>query len=301
MSGTSFTPKSILLPSAPHLNVTNQFVIEVPAKLWRPKPTDKYKPMDYADDVDGNVFVFERFGKSMRRQKNPFVQTRDIQDIQVWDALRDQAEFDENFKIDPNIDEDIRTSVTDIIQTYWDCFYSAGVRKPTLDFEFCIDTGASAPICCKKTHYGPHESKIIMSQIDILLDNGWIEECTGAWGSSIVLAAKPHQEHVTDIKDFIWRMCVSYRALNQATLPFEYPIPRCNDAIENFGDSAGRLYIISLDNKTGYHQISVRAIDRPKLAFFAPDGKKYTFGVLPFGPRNGPAYYTAMMTFLQGE
>ena len=140
-----------------------------------------------------------------------------------------------------------------------------------------------------------------MSQIDILLDNGWIEECTGAWGSSIVLAAKPHQEHVTDIKDFIWRMCVSYRALNQATLPFEYPIPRCNDAIENFGDSAGRLYIISLDNKTGYHQISVRAIDRPKLAFFAPDGKKYTFGVLPFGPRNGPAYYTAMMTFLQGE
>jgi hypothetical protein len=25
-----------------------------------------------------------------------------------------------------------------------------------------------------------------------------------------------------------WCMCVSYRALNQVTLPFEYPIPRCS-------------------------------------------------------------------------
>jgi len=45
--------------------------------------------------------------------------------------------------------------------------------------------------------------------------------CFGPWGSSIVLAAKPHQEHVIDIKDFVWRMCVSYRKLNSVTKSVE--------------------------------------------------------------------------------
>ena len=138
-----------------------------------------------------------------------------------------------------------------------------------------------------------------MKQVMVLLDNNWIGECGGPWGSSIVLTAKPHQEHITDIKEFVWRMCVSYRALNQVTLPFEYHIPRCNDAIDDFGDSAGHLFFISLDNKTGYHQILVRLIGQDKLAFFAPDRNKYTFKVMPFGPRNAPAYYTAMMNCFQ--
>jgi len=47
----------------------------------------------------------------------------------------------------------------------------------------------------------------------------------------IVLAAKPHQEDITDITKFIWRTCVSYRKLNSVTKPFEYPIPRCDDAV----------------------------------------------------------------------
>ena len=91
--------------------------------------------------------------------------------------------------------------------------------KPILHFEFAIDTGGSAPVCCRKPRYGPHESKIIMTQIQVLLDNGWIRPCFGPWGSSIVLAAKPHQEQVTDINEFVWRMCVSYRRLNEVTLP----------------------------------------------------------------------------------
>ena len=48
--------------------------------------------------------------------------------------------------------------------------------------------------------YGLHEKLIIMELIKNLIDNDWIEECGEAWGSMIVLAAKPHQEHITDIK-----------------------------------------------------------------------------------------------------
>ena len=82
-----------------------------------------------------------------------------------------------------------------------------------------------------------------------------------------------------DIDEFIWRMCVSHGRLNQVTLPFEHPMPRCDDAIDNFGDSAGRSCFISLDNKTGYHQIAVRFLDQ-----------KNSRGLLPITPSGaGPS------------
>ena len=52
-------------------------------------------------------------------------------------------------------------------------------------------------------------------------------------------------------------MCVNYRELNKVTSPFEYPIGRCDDAIDNPGDGAGKLYFISIDCAQGYHQIRV--------------------------------------------
>ena len=55
------------------------------------------------------------------------------------------------------------------------------------------------------------------------------------------------------------------------------------------------IYIITVDARQGYHQVAVRKLDQEKLAFFAPDGKKYTWKVMPFGPMNAPAFYTAMM------
>ena len=156
---------------------------------------------------------------------------------------------------------------------------------------------------CKLPNYGPHESRIIMEHIKALKENQWIEECKGPWGSLIVLASKPHQEHVNDIKDFVWRVCVLYMALNAITKPFTYPIPQCDNAVSslgiiNFGD---RILFISLDAKQGYHQIRVKETDKEKLAFFAPDGVKYTYTVMPFGPTNVPAYYTYMMHQLEKE
>ena len=46
-----------------------------------------------------------------------------------------------------------------------------------------------------------------------------------------MLAAKPHQEHIKDIDNFVWIMCVSYRKLNAITKPFELPISRYDNAI----------------------------------------------------------------------
>ena len=93
--------------------------------------------------------------------------------------------------------------LTSIIIKYWDCFCLHGARRTILDYEFSIDMDASPPVYCKRPVYGPHEKPIIMKLINSLIDNDWIDKCGGTWGSMIVLAAKPHQEHIEDIKQFI--------------------------------------------------------------------------------------------------
>ena len=50
------------------------------------------------------------------------------------------------------------------------------------DFEFCLDTGDSKPICYCQLSYGIHERKIMNTHIQILEDNNWIYDCEGAWG-----------------------------------------------------------------------------------------------------------------------
>ena len=106
---------------------------------------------------------------------------------------------------------------------------------------------------------------------------------------------------MTDIANFVWRFCVNYRPLNAVTKPYDYPIPRCDDALEEFGNSKGLLYFISVDSKSGYHKIYVNEHSQEKLAFMGPDNVKYCYTVMPFGPKNSPAVYTAMICVLKNE
>jgi hypothetical protein len=168
--------------------------------------------------------------------------------------------------IGDSVDPATCDTIESLVMKYWDVFYKAGVCKTILGFEFAIDTGGSQPVCCRKPNYGPHESAIILKQQKALIANGWIRKCYGPWESLAVLAPKPHQMDVENIEDFIWHMCVSYRELNSVTLPFEYPIPRCEDAIKDFGDSACKQFFIRLDARSRYHLL----YDVNKLAYFSP-------------------------------
>ena len=68
-----------------------------------------------------------------------------------------------------------------------------------------------------------------------------------------------------------------------------------------FDIGSGKLWIITVDTKQGYHQIMVREVDVDKLAFFAPDNNKYAFRVMPFGVVNAPVFYTCMMNNFKEE
>ena len=78
----------------------------------------------------------------------------------------------------------------------------------------------------------------------------------------IILAAKLHQEYMNDIKKCVWCMCVLYRGLNKVAKPFEYPIPRCDDAVIIFQVGSCLICIITVDVCQGYHQVLVCQVDR---------------------------------------
>jgi len=221
-------------------------------------------------------------------------------DIQPWnDSFAN--ELTSNLCIRPDTSPTITAQIISVIKANWDAFFTAGVSRLILGFKSCIDMGALPPVCCRQPNYRPHESCIIQQQVDNLKIDNLIHEFEGPWASSIVLVPKPHQEHIQDIIHFVWHICVVYHALNTCTLPFEYPITHCLDAIKDLANSTRCLYFISLDAHQGFHQIYAHLSDQEKLAFFSADGKKYTFVVMPFRPCNGPTTYTAMMQKLKDK
>ena len=86
-----------------------------------------------------------------------------------------------------------------------------------------------------------------------------------------LLALKPHQEDISNIKNFVWRFCVNYIQLNMVTCVIAYPIPQCDTAVHSeFGCGAsGFMWLHNAPQ--GYHQLQVAMASQPKLAFERPD------------------------------
>ncbi len=85
------------------------------------------------------------------------------------------------------------------------------------------------PIAAKKIMYGPKELVIMCKSIATLAKVGHIHQIhDNQWLFKALLVAKPHQEHISNIDDFVWRFCVNYIPLNQVTRQIAYPIPCCD-------------------------------------------------------------------------
>ena len=134
------------LPGSPSHPLS--LVIEVPPKICRPKPVNTYSKTDYTpNDVDEDLYLFPSYGRGaiFRPTVNPFDFSIRRTDRILWDAKLHQAEFDAD-----SLSSTHRTSLTQIIQEHWDSFTSAGVNRPVLNYEFCIDTGSPNPVACRQ-------------------------------------------------------------------------------------------------------------------------------------------------------
>ena len=91
--------------------------ISVPPKIWRPKQKTNYKPM-ICTDVDEDLYIFNPFGKSMKRAESWTPRPRS--DVIPWNTSLFQEELDNNFNIGSMTDESTRNAVIQIIKDNWD-------------------------------------------------------------------------------------------------------------------------------------------------------------------------------------
>jgi hypothetical protein len=150
---------------------------------------------------------------------------------------------------------------------------------PDRDVEFVIELQpGTAPISKRPYRMPPKELAELKTQLQELLDKGYIRPSSSPWGCPALFVKK---------KDGSLRMCVDYRPLNAVTIKNKYPLPRI-DVL--FDQLAGAKVFSKINLRSGYHQIKIRPCDIPKTAFSTRYGL-YEFLVMSFGLTNAPAYF----------
>jgi hypothetical protein len=154
---------------------------------------------------------------------------------------------------------------------------------PERDVEFVIELQpGTAPISRRSYRMPPKELAELKTQLQDLLNKGFIRPSSSPWGCPAIFVKK---------KDQTLRLCVDYRPLNEVTIKNKYPLPRI-DLL--FDQLSGAKVFSKIDLRSGYHQIRIRPEDIPKTAFTTRYGL-YEYLVMSFGLTNAPAHFLYLM------
>jgi hypothetical protein len=145
--------------------------------------------------------------------------------------------------------------------------------------ELKLDT---APISRRSYRMSPNELAKLKTQLQDLLEKGFIRPSSSPWGCPAIFVKK---------KDQTLRMCVDYRPLNEVTIKNMYPLLWIDIL---FDQLTGARVFSKIDLRSGYHQIHIRPKDIPKTAFTTWYGL-FEYLVMSFGLTNAPAHFTYLM------
>ncbi|KAI3692424.1 hypothetical protein L6452_32239 [Arctium lappa] len=182
-------------------------------------------------------------------------------------------------KFDKKMVEDV-----DVVREYPDVFSEdlPGL-PPERQVEFHVDlTPGAAPIARAPYRLSPTEMQEMMTQLQELLEKGFIRPSSSPWGAPVLFVKK---------KDGSMRMCIDYRELNKVTVKNKYPLPQIDDF---FDQLQGAGCFSKIDLRFGYHQVRVKESDIPKTMFRTRYGH-YEFLVMPFGLTNALAVFMDLM------
>jgi hypothetical protein len=151
------------------------------------------------------------------------------------------------------------------------------------DVEFVIELKpGTTPVSRRSYQMPPNELAELKTQLQDLLDKGFIRPSLSPWGCPAIFVMKKDQT--------LW-MCVYYRPLNEVTIKNKYPLPWIDIL---FDQLTGARVISEIDLRSGYHQIRIRPEDIPKTAFTTWYGL-FKYLVMSFGLTNAPAHFTYLM------
>ena len=119
----------------------------------------------------------------------------------------------------------------------------------------------------------PTEIKELKTQLQELLDKGFIRPSVSPWGAPFLFVKK---------KDGSLWMCIDYRQIKKVIVKNKYSLPRIE---ELFDQLKGASVFSKIDLRSGYYQLRVKDIDVPKTAFKIRYDH-YAFLVMPFGLTN---------------
>ena len=80
-------------------------------------------------------------------------------------------ELNKDLKLDKDLDPVTGLAMKTIIKQYWDYFITEGAKQTILGYAFVINTGGPKPVCYCKPFYGHYESKVILEQVQQLIQN----------------------------------------------------------------------------------------------------------------------------------
>jgi hypothetical protein len=154
---------------------------------------------------------------------------------------------------------------------------------PERDVEFVIELKpGTAPISRRSYQMPPNELVELKTQLQDLLEKGFIRPSSSPWGCLAIFVKK---------KDQTLQMCVDYRPLNEVKIKNKYPLSQ----IDILFNQLIRSWVFSkIDLRSGYHQICIRPEDIPKTTFTTRYGL-FEYLLMSFGLTNAPAHFTYLM------
>ena len=158
------------------------------------------------------------------------------------------------------------------------------VKKKDGTLRMCIDYRQINKVTMSRAPYrmDPTELKELKSQLQELLNKGFIRPSVSPWGAPVLFVKK---------KDGTLRMCINYRQINKVTMKNRYPLSRVEDLFDQLKEAG---VFSKIDPRSGYYQLRVKEVDVPKTAFRTRYGH-YEFLVMPFGLTNAPATFMDLM------
>ena len=150
-----------------------------------------------------------------------------------------------------------------------------------------LKPGATPTRIRRKYRWTTEQRQFLRKLLRKLLNVGIISRVNSEWCCPVVLVIKP---------DKTWRLCVDPSALNKATVPMVWEIPRVRELIQE--ELTGMKWMCRFDFVSMFWQIPLHPDSRHLFSFYAGEFGSFQFNRVAMGALNSSIYTQMMVTHM---